>query len=287
MEPWKCASPKLKMPPSLATSQYPLPLCRRRDADDGLVEGHGAGGAVEVRVAEGEDAAVAGDHPVAVSRWCGCDADDGLVEGHGAGGAVEVRVAEAEDAAVAGDHPVAVSRRCGCDADDGLVEGHGAGGAVEVRVAEAEDAAVACDEPVTAVAYAVAAMPTIGCESGAAPVEPRNRASPKALTSRGAPAPVPAAPARATGVPIASVAPIAVASVSTPTKIRVRPDREPDCRGRETRDCVKGFVMRCRPPRRGGGTHRTVAAPSTLGSSPPRDPGPTGTCSHHGFRVRR
>ena len=50
----------------------------------------GAGGSVEVGVAEGEDAAVGGDEPVAVAGGCGGDADDGLVEVRGAGGAVEV-----------------------------------------------------------------------------------------------------------------------------------------------------------------------------------------------------
>src|SRR3546814_4717742 len=69
-------------------------------ADDGLVELHGAGGAVEAGVAEREDPPVGGDEPVPASGGCGGHADDGLVELHGAGGAVEAGVAEREDAPV-------------------------------------------------------------------------------------------------------------------------------------------------------------------------------------------
>ena len=82
-------------------------------------------------VAEGEDAAVAGDEPVAVAGGCCGHADDGLVELDGAGGAEEAGVAEGEDAAVAGDEPVAVAGGVGRHADDGLVECDGAGGSVE------------------------------------------------------------------------------------------------------------------------------------------------------------
>ena len=77
-----------------------------------------AGGAVERGVAEGEDAAVGGDEPVAVAGGRGGDADDGRGEAAAAGGAVERGVAEGEDAAVGGDEPVAVARRGRGDADD-------------------------------------------------------------------------------------------------------------------------------------------------------------------------
>ena len=150
----------------------------RCHADDGLVEGDGAGGAVEDGVAEGEDAAVGRDQPVAVAGRGRRHADDGLVEGDGAGGAVEDGVAEGEDAAVGRDEPVAVAGRGRCHADDRLVEVDGAGGAVEGGVAEGEDAAVGRDEPV-AVAGRIAAMPTMGWLRAMAPVEPWNPASPK------------------------------------------------------------------------------------------------------------
>src|SRR5205809_1040458 len=117
--PTACSRPPLAPPeyvalpvvytaPSRATSHRPVPPgagdepvaatgARRRHADDRLVEVHRAGGAVEVRVAEAEDAAVGGDEPVAMTAARRRDAHDGLVEVHRAGGAVEVRVAEAED----------------------------------------------------------------------------------------------------------------------------------------------------------------------------------------------
>src|SRR4029077_663770 len=109
--------------------------------------------------AEGEDAAVGGDQPVAAAVGGGGHADDGLVEVEAAGGAVEPGVAEGEDAAVGGDEPVvapgggggpaggagelvAAPVGGGGHADDGLVEVEAAGGAVEPGVAEGEDAAV-------------------------------------------------------------------------------------------------------------------------------------------------
>ena len=49
-----------------------------------------ARGAVEVGVAEGEDAAVGRHEPVAVAVGRGGHADDGLVEVNAAGGAVEL-----------------------------------------------------------------------------------------------------------------------------------------------------------------------------------------------------
>ena len=66
-----------------------------------------AGRAEERGVAEGEDAAVGGDEPVAVAGGRGGHADDRLVQLHVAGRAVEPRVAEGEDPAVGGDEPVA------------------------------------------------------------------------------------------------------------------------------------------------------------------------------------
>src|SRR5882762_9514844 len=105
----------------------------------------GAEAAVEGDVAEGEDAAVLGDHHVA--GLAGDHAGDRLVEWGGTHGAVE-RDVEGEDAAIGGDEPVAGSVGGGGHGHDRLVELHAAGGSVKGGVAEAEDAAVAGDHPV-------------------------------------------------------------------------------------------------------------------------------------------
>ncbi len=107
-----------------------------------------AGGAVEARVAEREDAAVGRDEPIPVSGRRRGHADDRPVEALAAGGAVEARVAEREDAAVRCDQPVPTAAARRRHPDDRAVEVPTAGGAVEVRVAEREDAAVGGDEPV-------------------------------------------------------------------------------------------------------------------------------------------
>ncbi len=62
IEPWKGASPKEKIPPSLATSQPGRG--RRGHADDGGVQEAFSHRALEGRVAETEDPAVAGHEPV-------------------------------------------------------------------------------------------------------------------------------------------------------------------------------------------------------------------------------
>src|SRR5206468_3887077 len=81
-----------------------------RHADDGLCELEVAGGAEEGGVAEGEDAAVGGQQPVALAGGrCG-HADDGLGELEVAGGARELGGAEGEDAAVGGNQTVALAR---------------------------------------------------------------------------------------------------------------------------------------------------------------------------------
>ena len=82
------ASPKVKMPPLLVDEPVAVARTRRGDADDRVRRAAAAGGAEEVRVAEGEDAAVARDEPVAVARTGGGDADDRCGEPAVAGGAV-------------------------------------------------------------------------------------------------------------------------------------------------------------------------------------------------------
>ena len=62
-----------------------------RQARAGGVQPTAGDGAVEARIAEGEDAAVGGDEPVATPVRRGGDADDGPLEMQRAGGAVELR----------------------------------------------------------------------------------------------------------------------------------------------------------------------------------------------------
>ena len=109
-----------------------------------------AGGAVELRVAVGEDAAVGGHQPVAVAARAGRHAHDGRVQVEGAGRAVELRVAVREDAAVGRHQPVAAAVGRRRHPHDGLVQMDAARRAVEVGVAEAEDAAVGGHQPVAA-----------------------------------------------------------------------------------------------------------------------------------------
>ena len=81
-----------------------------------------AGRAVEAGVAEGEDAAVGGDEPVALAVGRRRHADDRRVEREAAGAPVEAGVAEGEDAAVGRDEPVALAVGRRRHADDRLVE---------------------------------------------------------------------------------------------------------------------------------------------------------------------
>src|SRR5229473_2140165 len=90
--------------------------------DDRLAEAERPGGAEEARVAEGEDAAVGGDEPVALRVGGGGHAPDRLAEAERPGGAEEARVAEGEDAAVGGDEPVALRVGGGGHAHDRLAE---------------------------------------------------------------------------------------------------------------------------------------------------------------------
>ena len=78
------------------------------------------------RIAEGEDASVGSDEPVAASRASRGDADDRLVQVHGAGRPVEAGVAGGEDAAVGRDAPRALAAGSGGHADDRRVERHAA-----------------------------------------------------------------------------------------------------------------------------------------------------------------
>ena len=82
-----------------------------RQARAGGMQAATGDGTVEARIAEGEDAAVGGDEPVAAPVGRGGDADDGALEMQRAGGAVELGRPEAEDAAVRSHQPVPVRRR--------------------------------------------------------------------------------------------------------------------------------------------------------------------------------
>ena len=104
-------------------------------------------GAVEGGVAEAEDAAVGGDHPVAVPVGRRGDADDGPVQPQRARRAVEVGVAETEDAAVGRHQPVAAAVGRRRHADDGCVE-RAAERAVVLGGPEVPDLAVGLDLPV-------------------------------------------------------------------------------------------------------------------------------------------
>src|SRR5205823_5555939 len=79
-------------------------------------------------VAEGEDAAVGGDEPVAPAGPRGRHGHDGLVERLAPHRPVEGGGAEGEDAAVGGDHPVAAPVGCGGHAGHRLGQRDGAGG---------------------------------------------------------------------------------------------------------------------------------------------------------------
>ena len=81
-----------------------------------------AGRAVEVRVAEAEDAAVARDEPVAVTGRCRRHADDRAVERDVPGRAEVRRISRGEHAAVGRDTPGALPARRGGHADDRCVE---------------------------------------------------------------------------------------------------------------------------------------------------------------------
>ena len=106
---------------------------------------------MEARVAEGEDATIRRDQPVALPRRRRGHPDDRLVEPDRAGRPEETRVAETEDAAIRRDQPVALPRRCRRHPHDRLRQPHRAGRPEETRVAETEDAAIRRDQPVAAI----------------------------------------------------------------------------------------------------------------------------------------
>src|SRR5436309_828148 len=143
-----------ELPHADSTGQKPRGTRQRRQAlpcghgDDGLGELEIAGRAQEGGVAEGEDAAVGGDEPVALAGGRGGHGDDGLGQLEVAGGAKELGVAEGEDAAVGREQPVALARGPGRHGDDGLVQLEVTGGALEAGGAEGEDAAVGGDQTV-------------------------------------------------------------------------------------------------------------------------------------------
>ena len=107
-----------------------------------------AGRAVEVGVAEGEDAAVGGHLPVAAAVGGGGHAHHRSVQRKGAGRPVEVGVAEGEEAAVGGHLPVAAAVGGGGHAHHRPVEVLPAHRPVEPGVAEGEQPAVGGDVPV-------------------------------------------------------------------------------------------------------------------------------------------
>ena len=110
VEPKNRASPNAKIPPSDATNQYPLPVGVGAMPTIGAVQAQPARRTEEARVAEGEDAAVGRDQPVAVARRRRRELDDRLVQAGTAGRAEEPGAAEREDAAAAVDSPVAAQR---------------------------------------------------------------------------------------------------------------------------------------------------------------------------------
>src|SRR5207302_2723453 len=85
---------------------------------DRLVQPQVAGRTVAGPITEGEDAAVAGDQPVAGAVVGAGHADDGLVEAQVAGRAVAAGGAEGEDAAVAGEKPEALELGAGAQPAD-------------------------------------------------------------------------------------------------------------------------------------------------------------------------
>ena len=112
------------MPPSEATSQYPLPPGVAAMADDRRVQRLAAPRAEEAGVAVVEDAPVGGHEPISAAVVGRRHADDRLVQRDAAGRAEKARVAVIEDAAVACDHPVALAVGGG---------GHRHGGALSCR----------------------------------------------------------------------------------------------------------------------------------------------------------
>src|SRR5436190_30612 len=125
VEPLKCASPKAKIPPSVATSQYPLPVGVVVMPTIGLASlmlpiERSKGRALELRVPEGEDPAVLGHEPVALARVRRRHADDRLGQLDVAGRALEGCVSEGEDPAVLGHEPVPVAGGRRRHADDRL-----------------------------------------------------------------------------------------------------------------------------------------------------------------------
>ena len=119
-EPENAASPKLKTPPSSATSQYPppsevavsLPPPGRSAACHPSTRGTGR---------RTRHPPVGRHQPVATRRTGG-DPGDGAVEVAPAHRAVEGGIAVGEDAAVGGHQPVAAAVRGGGDADAGPFE---------------------------------------------------------------------------------------------------------------------------------------------------------------------
>src|SRR2546421_497893 len=110
VEPWKTASPKPKIPPSDATSQYPLPLGVAAIPTIGALR----------RMPPVEPWKRASPNEKTPPAGAGEDADAGAgrprhahdrrVQRQVAGRAAEWRAAEREDPAVSGDHPVAAVR---------------------------------------------------------------------------------------------------------------------------------------------------------------------------------
>ena len=84
-DPSKAAEPKLKIPPSAATSQYPPPAGPAAMPSMGSLRWMEPVDPWNERVAVAEDATVGGDEPVAGTGGRGRHADHRLVEVDGAG----------------------------------------------------------------------------------------------------------------------------------------------------------------------------------------------------------
>ena len=96
------------MPPSAATSQYPLPSGVAAMPTIGLVEVRRAHGAVELGVAEGEDAAVERAQPVALGVRRGRHGHDRPLQRQVAGRALEAASPKAKTppSALASKYPL-------------------------------------------------------------------------------------------------------------------------------------------------------------------------------------
>ena len=148
VDPANGAFPNAKIPPSDATSQYPLAVGGGSHADDRLVELHRPVDPWNCSVAEAEDSAVCRHEPIAATVWGRGHTDHRLIELHRSRRSVELSVAVSEDPSVCGHEPVATTVGGASHPDDGLVQVQPRGRAVGPDAAEGGDAASGRVDPV-------------------------------------------------------------------------------------------------------------------------------------------